>query len=125
MQVGHIEVGDVMSQVAAESEWDERLMPIGEPIRNVGKEELRNVVAGGGALPGMSSRLAIRVGRANGYVMTSCCETMSQGPHYAWDAPISPGVFTVRRNVQDAKTHELQSYTSADIERAAVWLEKP
>ena len=91
----------------------------------VGKEELCNVVADRGALTVMSSRLAMRVGRANSDVMTSCCEATSQGSHYAWDVPEGPSVFTVRRNVQDAKTHELQFYTSEDIERAAVCLENP
>ena len=73
----------------------------------------------------MSSRLAMRVGRANRYVMTSRCEATIQGPHYALGAAVGPGVFTVRRKVQDAKIHELQFYTSADIERTALCLEKP
>jgi len=61
---------------------------------------------------------------ANGDLMTASCQTAGEGTDDAGNSPVSPCGFTVRRYVQDSKTHELEFYTSTDIEEVDNWLAK-
>ena len=62
------------------------------------------------------------VSGANGDLMAASRQTAGEGADDARDSSVSPCGFTVRRYVQYAKTHELEFYTSTDIQEAVNWL---